>query len=169
MSVQFRYAGPDDAALLAELGARSFAETFGHLYTPEDLSAFLANHSEGRWLGELADPAYSVRIGEAKGRAVAYAKLTPPELPFEQQGRAIELKQFYVLKDWHGSGAAHDLMLWVLDEAKRRAAEDLYLSVFTNNERAQRFYARYGFEEVGRWKFMVGGHADEDIIMRKAL
>ena len=169
MSIHFRAAVPADAAALAELGARSFTETFGHLYTPENLAAFLKGHSEEKWRSELADPAYAVRIGEADGRAVAYAKLTPPGLPFEPQGEAIELKQFYVLKDWQGSGAAHHLMQWVLDEAKRRGAQDLYLSVFTENARAQRFYARYGFEEVGRWKFMVGSHADEDIIMRKAL
>lgn len=169
MSIHFRDAVAADAAVLAELGERSFTETFGHLYTPDNLAAFLANHSEERWREELDDRAYAVRIGEADGRAVAYAKLTPPGLPFEPQGKAIELKQFYVLRDWHGSGAAHQLMQWVVDEAKRRGAQDLYLSVFTGNARAQRFYARYGFEEVGRWKFMVGSHADEDVIMRRAL
>jgi len=169
MTVAFRDATAADAAALAGLGTRSFTETFGHLYTPENLQKFLASHSEERWREDLADPACAVCIGEADGRAVAYAKLTPPGLPFEPQGDAIELKQFYALKDWHGTGAAQMLMAWVLDEARRRGAGDIYLSVFTENARAQRFYARFGFEEVGRWKFMVGSHADEDIIMRLAL
>jgi ribosomal protein S18 acetylase RimI-like enzyme len=169
MSIAFREATPADAAALAELGARSFTETFGHLYTPENLAAFLVNHSDERWESELSDPACAVRVGEAGSEVVAYAKLTPPGLPFEPQGEAIELKQFYVLSDWHGTGVAGELMAWVLDEARRRGAEAIYLSVFTENPRAQRFYARYGFEEVGRWKFMVGSHADEDIVMRKAL
>ena len=30
-------------------------------------------------------------------------------------------------------------------------------------------YERYGFEAVGRYDFMVGTHADEDIIMRLRL
>ena len=54
-------------------------------------------------------------------------------------------------------------------EARRRGARALYLSVFIDNHRAQRFYARYGFEAVGRYDFMVGTHADEDIIMRLKL
>jgi ribosomal protein S18 acetylase RimI-like enzyme len=169
LTILLRNAGPGDAPALAELGSRSFKETFGHRYTPDNLAAFLNNHREEQWRSELADPACSVCIGEVDGQAVAYAKLTPPGLPFEPQGRPIELKQFYVLKDWQGSGAAQQLMDWVLDEARRRGAEELYLSVFTENQRAQRFYARYGFEEVGRWAFMVGTHADEDIIMRRAL
>ena len=46
------------------------------------------------------------------------------------------------------------------------ASEHLYLSVFTDNHRARRFYSRYGFIEEGPYQFMVGNHADEDIVMR---
>ena len=169
MTVLFRDAAPHDAKALAALGVRTFTETFGQLYTPENLSAFLANHSEQRWREELCDPSFSVRIGEADGKAVAYAKLGPPTLPFEPQGKPIELRQFYVLNDWQGSGASRELMDWVIAEAICRGGEDLYLSVFIDNHRARRFYDRYGFEAVGRYDFMVGSHADEDIVMRKQL
>ena len=74
-----------------------------------------------------------------------------------------------MLKPWQGAGLAPAMMDWVIAEARRRGAEELYLSVFADNHRAQRFYARYGFEAVGRYDFMVGTHADEDIIMRLAL
>jgi ribosomal protein S18 acetylase RimI-like enzyme len=169
MIPEFRNAGPNDAEALAELGRRSFTETFGLLYTAEDLSAFLATHSAESWAQELADPAFAIRIGEVDGKAMAYAKLGPPKLPFEPRGEAVELRQFYVLSDWHGSGAASELMRWVLDEARRRGGDDLYLSVFVDNARAQAFYAKYGFVEEGRYAFMVGTHADEDIVMRLAL
>lgn len=169
MTLRFRDAGPDDAAALARLGEASFTETFGHLYSPENLRAFLTNHSQARWRDELTDPAFAIRIGEADGLAVAYAKLGPPSLPFEPKGLPIELRQFYLLKDWQGTGAAGELMQWVFDEAARRAADELYLSVFVDNHRARRFYERHGFEAVGRYDFMVGSHADEDIVMRRAL
>ena len=167
--LSWRIAGPDDAAEVAAIGRLSFTETFGHLYTPENLAAFLTNHDEAHWRRELSDPGFLVRLGEADGRAAAYAKLGPPSLPFEVKGPTIELRQFYVLKPWHGSGAAQELMAWVLDEARRRGAEEIYLSVFIDNQRARRFYERYGFEPVGRYDFMVGTHADEDLIMRLRL
>lgn len=169
MAIVFRTAGPNDAEALAELGARSFTETFGHLYTPENLAAFLAGHSPERWRTELCDPAFAVRLGEADGTAVAYAKVGPPSLPFEPRGKPIELRQFYVLKPWQGSGAARELMQWALDEAHRRGADEIYLSVFIDNHRARRFYEGYGFLAVGRYDFMVGSHADEDIVMRLGL
>ena len=167
--VLWRPAGPDDAPALAALGRRSFTETFGHLYTPENLAAFLAGHDVGKWREELADPAFAVRLGEAGGEPAAYAKLAPPSLPVEVKATAIELRQFYVLKPWHGTGVAADLMAWVIDEARTRGAAELYLSVFIDNARARRFYERYGFEYVGTYAFMVGTHADEDLIMRLKL
>jgi len=167
--IVWRDATLEDAVLLGAIGRQSFTETFGHLYTPENLAVFLDNHSEANWRGELADPEFAVRLGFVDGVNAAYAKLGPPKLPFEAQGPTIELKQFYVLKPWHGAGLAGEMMAWVLAEAQRRGARAIHLSVFTENVRAQRFYARYGFLEVGRYAFMVGSHADEDIIMRLAL
>lgn len=165
----YRDATADDAPLMARLGPETFTETFGHLYTPENLAAFLLNHSVENWTAELTDPRFTVRIAEQDGEAVGFAKLGPPSLPFEVTGPTVELRQFYVLKPWQGTGVARALMDWVLEEARRRRAEQLFLSVFTDNIRAQRFYARYGFEPVGTYAFMVGTHADEDIIMRAQL
>jgi len=166
-AVTYRTAGVADAPLLAALGARTFTETFGHLYKPEDLALFLLNHSEECWAKELADPTFIVRLAEADGAAIAYAKLGPPSLPFEPSPRrAIELRQFYVLDGWHGTGIAQEIMAWALTEARARGAQDIYLSVFVDNPRARRFYERHGFEIVGKYAFMVGSHADDDHVMR---
>ena len=164
--MHFRDAKPEDAPALARLGARSFFETFGHLYDPADLALFLQNHAVAEWSQQLADPGFAIRVGEDGGQLAAYAKLGPPSLPFEPRGRSIELRQFYVLKPWQGAGVSKALMGWVLEESRLRGAEHLYLSVFTDNRRARRFYSRYGFVEEGPYKFMVGNHADEDIVMR---
>ncbi len=167
--IRYRTAKPTDAFNLAALGRETFVETFGHLYTPENLAAFLENHAEARWAEELADPAITVRVAEAGDCLAAYAKLGPPTLPFEPRGPSIELRQFYVLKPWHGTGIARDLMRWTIEEARSRGADDLYLSVFVDNHRARRFYERYGFEFVAPYAFMVGTHADEDHILRLSL
>jgi GNAT superfamily N-acetyltransferase len=164
--IAYRRAGDDDAEALAALGRASFIETFGHLYAPENLAAFLETHSPQGWRGELADSAFAVRLAQEDGKPVAYAKIGPPSLPFTVTGPTVELRQFYVLQPWHGAGVARELMAWVLAEARARGAAQLYLSVFVDNHRARRFYARYGFREVGTYHFMVGSHADDDIVMR---
>ena len=169
MSVSYRTATAADATALAELGARTFTHTFGHLYQPNDLELFLQNHSPENWDKELNDPAFETCVAEHDGRLVGYIKLGPPHLPFEPRGEAVELRQLYVVEEMKGQGVADELMRWVIDRARDQCADYLYLSVFTDNHRARRFYEKYGFEPEGTYAFMVGTHADEDIVMRLKL
>ena len=169
MSVDYRKATAEDAEALAELGSRTFTDTFGHLYQQNDLEIFLQNHSPENWEKELNDPAFEVRVAEHDGQLVGYAKLGPPHLPFEPRGEAAELRQLYVVEQMKGQGVADALIRWVIGRARDKRADHLYLSVFTDNHRARRFYEKYGFEPEGTYAFMVGTHADEDIVMRLAL
>ena len=169
MTVTYRDATGADAAALDRIFTISFVDTFGHIYKPEDLSAFLSSFGVADWERQLGDPVFACRIAEVDGEPAGYIKLGPVKIPVETVLPAMLLDQLYVLKEYHGAGIARELMDWGLAEAKRRGAERLYLTVFTENHRARTFYDRYGFEAVGRYDFMVGNHADEDIIMVKAL
>ena len=169
MSVEYRRATAADAEALADLGARTFTHTFGHLYEPDDLEIFLQNHSPENWGKDLNDPAFEIRVAESGGQLVGYVKLGPPHLPFEPRGEAAELRQLYVVEEMKGQGVAQALMEWVIGRARDSRADYLYLSVFTENHRARRFYEKYGFEPEGTYAFMVGNHADEDIVMRLKL
>jgi GNAT superfamily N-acetyltransferase len=169
MTITYRDAAVEDAAALGRIFDTVFSGTFGHLYAAEDLDSFFSSFGVADWEAQLGDAAYAFRIAEADGEPVAYVKLGPMKLPIETNRPAVLLDQFYVLQAHHGAGIAQTLMDWALDEARRRAAEELYLTVFIDNHRARRFYERYAFEPVGSYAFMVGSHADEDVIMRKAL
>ncbi len=169
MNANYRDATLADAAALCQLFDTIFRDTFGHLYRPEDLEAFLSTAGVAEWRRQLADPVFSCRVAEVDGAMAGYAKLGHLKLPVEDDSPALLLDQFYILKPYHGVGISHALMDWTLGEARRRGAERLYLTVYVDNHRARRFYDRYGFEAAGRYDFMVGQHADEDIIMRKSL
>jgi ribosomal protein S18 acetylase RimI-like enzyme len=169
MTATYRDAVPEDAAAIDSIFETSFFDTFGHLYKPEDLETFMSSFGVEDWEQQLRDPAFAIRVAEVEEQPVGYLKLGPMKLPFTPTGPAILLDQLYILKGHHGTGIAHALMDWALDEAKKRGAREMYLTVYTDNHRAKRFYDRYGFEAVGRYDFMVGNHADEDIIMRKRI
>lgn len=164
-----RDATPSDAATLDRIFETTFCDAFGHLYSAEDLNAFLSGFGVADWEAELRNDAYAFCIGEADRVSVGYVKLGPLKLPVATHRPAMLIDQFYVLKEHHGSGIAPALMDWALNEGRRRGADELYLTVFVENHRARRFYERYGFEAVGRYAFMVGNHADDDIIMKKVL
>lgn len=163
---------PADGPALGDMARRSFTETFGHLYDPADLSSFL-DTAFGRETGlpaQIADPALRIRCARADGEIIGFCKLGPPSLPMpDPHPEAMELRQLYILNAWHGRGVAQEMMAWALDQARAAGAPEMYLSVFIDNHRAQRFYARYGFVDVGPYVFMVGNHADEDRLYRLKL
>lgn len=167
--MNFRDARSADLGAIDHVFRTSFCDTFAHLYSAEDLSSFLSKFTAEAWLSELDDPRFHFRLALDGERIVGFVKLGPSALPIDAGARAIELRQLYVLKAYHGSGLARPLMDWALEKARLSGAHQIYLTVYVDNHRAKRLYELYGFEAVGRYDFMVGNHADEDIIMRKAL
>jgi ribosomal protein S18 acetylase RimI-like enzyme len=169
MTVTYRDATPDDLAAVDALFRASFVATFGDLYAAEDLAAFLDGFTPEAWRGELASGGHAIRLAEQEGELIGFAKVADPTLPVTPAGKALELRQLYLAESAKGSGVAATLMDWVFAEGRRRGCGELFLSVYVDNHRARRFYERYGFEDVGPYRFMVGNHADEDRLMRLAL
>lgn len=171
VNFELRTPSAADAAALAAMADESFVETFGSLYDPADLRQFLEERGGAQgFAARIADPAETIRYVAEEGRPVAFIALGPLKLPVDRpEAGAVELQQLYVLKPWQGSGIAHRLMAFAIAHAKSRGAPAIYLSVFSENVRAQRFYARYGFCEVGRYGFRVGKQIDDDRIWRLGL
>lgn len=169
MSIAFRDGRPGDGAVLSKLFCESFAATFGHLYSKEDLAAFLCDKEASAFERELADPDFAFRLAYDGDVLAGYAKLGPNDVPGDTPPATLLLHQFYVLAPWQGTQVAPGLMAWTIDEARRRGAAHCQLTVFVDNHRARRFYEKRGFAEVGRYTFMVGNHEDDDRILRLAL
>lgn len=170
MTIEYRDATTDDGALLGGIARATFIETFGDLYSLDDLSHFLAEGSDAAYTAELADPDLEVRFATTKGVAIGFCKVGSLKLPAEGASpRAMELRQLYVYRPWQGSGAGIALTQWAIERARARGADELWLSVYTENRRARRFYERHGFVEIAPYRFMVGNQADEDILCRLRL
>lgn len=170
--IQLRPALAADTDALAELGARSFTAKFGHLYRPEDLAAFLAeSHSPAKVAKEIADPAMRVMLAEEAGNLKGFCKLVMAcGWPAHARGeRAIELKQLYTDPAETGRGIGAALMDWAMTEARRFGADEMQLSVYSENVEAQKFYRRHGFGKVADIHFMVGAQRDEEFLFARML
>ena len=160
-----------DAALLADLGARTFSETFSAANRPEDMGAYLANSfSREQQATELADTRVTFLIVEINGTAVGYAMLRSGETPKEVSGEnPIELVRFYVSQEWHGRGIGESLMQRCLEETRRRDYQTLWLGVWERNSRARAFYRKWKFYDVGEHIFQLGNDLQNDILMERNL
>lgn len=169
MAITLRRADIDDAATLSALAAHTFTETFGHLYPPEDLAAFLAEaYAIDRQRTILAHPGYAVWLLEHEGRTIGHAAAGPCGLPHPQVERGDgEIKRLYLVRDYQGDGNGTRMMTAAMDWLLRDGPRTLWVGVWSENVGAQRFYARHGFGKVGEYLFPVGNTHDREFILRR--
>ncbi len=168
--ISYRTPTLNDAQALADLGCETFVHTFGHLYSTENLNSFLEQvYSLSALQTDLANPLRLFRVAEADGQMIGYCKLGLVNgFPGPFAGRRVmELKQLYIREACKGAGVADSLMRWALEQAQ--GYDDMVLSVYSDNLRAQRFYHRFGFVKYMDYYFMVGNHRDEEFLYRLQL
>ena len=171
MTATVRLATQDDAALLHEIAAATFALACPPGTTAEAVAEFVAAHlSEARFAGYLADDTRDLLLVEADGAAVGYTMLIaaepsdPDVVPLLTVRPTAELSKFYLLAGAHGTGAAAVLMQATLERARHRGAAAVWLGVNQHNSRANRFYEKSGFATVGTKRFLVGGKWEDDFV-----
>ena len=169
--LHIRRATLSDAPLIASLGADTFVTSFGAQNTPENLAKHLATaFGVEIQTRELADAAITYLIAEQNGRTAGYAQVREGEAPSCVTGaRPVEVRRFYVLPDFHGTGMAQALMNACAREARQRSGRTLWLGVWDQNPRAIRFYTKWGFEDVGGQTFMLGDDPQQDRVLARSL
>ena len=158
------------AALSESVFVATFVDGFGLPYSAQDLAGFLEQaHSRTAFLKMLADPVQKLWVAESTtGQALGYAAAGPCRLPHPDVAIGdAEIKRLYLRADAHGTGLAGRMMEVALKGIDPAGTRTVWLGVWSGNDRAQRFYARYGFEKAGEYDFKVGATVDREFIMRR--
>ena len=79
----------------------------------------------------------------------------------------VKLSRFYVDPDWHGAGIAQKLMQRTFEIVHELGWSALWLTVNQENDRANRFYQKWGFEIVGEADFVLGGSVQRDYVRER--
>jgi diamine N-acetyltransferase len=165
----YRDAVAADAETLAAFARDTWVATFGHLYPPHDLRAYLtAKYGADIQRREIADGGTRYVLAFDEAGLVGYCMMGALEMPVDDPN-GLELHRLYLHQRAKGAGVADALLEEAIAWARGKGASALYLSVWENNERAQRFYRRFGFEDHSEWDFMVGETADRDLIWKLTL
>lgn len=194
-----RRATPADADALSDLSRTCFTQTFGHLYDPSDLEAFLDEaYSPTVLRAELNDPERATWLlfdepvdeagatlssadypgtpepgDEAPASSISqapigYVTACPAHLPHPDVAPGDgEVQRLYILQGYQGGGRGTLLLNTALEWLERGGPRTIWIGVWSENYGAQRFYARHGFGIVGDYSFMVGDHADHELITRR--
>lgn len=161
----------NDAASLSELCRETFIESFGHCYSEENLNAYLDSaYTEALQKQEIEDPKVTLLLAYCNDELAGFVKFGRNKLPVTPDSNDIvEIHRMYVLKKFQGNKIGELLMLDALEAANKQGIREVYLGVWQENPRAQKFYGRFGFEEFACYHFNVGEQTDRENIMRLIL
>jgi GNAT superfamily N-acetyltransferase len=168
---RIRYGTTGDTAMLSELGAKTFFDTFAKDNTPENMALHLKqSFSPEIQLAELSAPEHVFLIAEGENTPIGYAQLILGSHDPSLQGtRPLEIRRIYAAREYIGRGIGKLLMEASIREAKQRGCDCIWLGVWEKNPRAIEFYKRWGFKETGTKIFVVGTDPQRDFIMELVL
>ncbi|MEG8037043.1 GNAT family N-acetyltransferase [Sphingomonas sp. LR61] len=150
-----------DAEAIGLFQMRAWEQTYRGVVPDSFLDARAAQPGTGRWAERIRGGSRRVFVAEsASGRLLGVASTTHSSearhgLP------ALELSTLYVDQGSHGTGLASNLLQAAISE------DDAHLLVFSFNLRAQRFYAKHGFERIGRRQLDPGTGLNEERWIRQ--
>jgi len=170
-----RRAGTADVAALAALATRTFVHAFGADNDPRNIERYVATSFSQRRIAEEV-------AAEGSTVLLAYDDAVEPDVPIGysrlQSGsaadgvngtRPVQLVRIYVEPAMVGRGYGSALLRACLDEAATGGSDVIWLGVWERNDRARRFYERWGFRRVGRHDFVLGDEVQTDDVLARGL
>jgi ribosomal protein S18 acetylase RimI-like enzyme len=154
----------------------TFAEGFSIPYPELDLAIyFRSSASPESFANNLNDPNQAIWVIEDKtnGELIAFAmagactadNISYPDVCSNKDGA---IHRLYVRRDRQSRGFGRKLMYvmlpWLEEHYPKRP---IWLTVWSKNFKAQRFYRHYGFNKVDQFYFRVGEWKDFEFIMKR--
>ncbi len=173
MHINIRHSALKDAKALSDLSYATFRDAFAShpKNAPDDLAHYMRQaFSLEQITEELADKKNLFLLAEIEGELAGYAKLIFDSIePGIAANKLVELSRLYSHQKFLGKGVGQTLMDACFERAKEAGCDLMWLGVWEYNPRAQRFYEKNGFYEVGNHTFQLGSDPQTDLLMQVEL
>jgi diamine N-acetyltransferase len=162
-----RFASPEDAETLVEVGKKTFRDTFAADNTVENMTSYLDKTFTIDQISKDLQDVNCIYILLHHGERVAgYAKLRK-DVPGLSDLANIEIERLYACKEYLGKKAGKALMQTCVKVAVNLGCKAIRLGVWEHNTRAISFYERWGFKKIGAHPFLLGSDLQTDLVMEK--
>jgi GNAT superfamily N-acetyltransferase len=169
--IGIRFANTTDITILANIGSKTFYETFADTNTKEDMDKYLLEtFTIDKIKGEVENKYTKFLLAVCKNEIVGYAKLREDRNGAHfKETDAIEIERIYVLKSHLNKQVGAALMSFSIDFAEKNNFKIIWLGVWERNSKAINFYERWGFEKFGSHIFVLGDDEQTDWLMKKEI
>lgn len=148
------------AEILAEIGRQTFIESHGHSASSADIAAYVnEKYTADVFRQELENTGHLYHTIYYGQQAAGYSKIIMncghENIAFSN---ITKLERLYLLKDYYDLKLGLQLMEYNIRLSKENNQKGIWLFVWKENDRALRFYQKYGFQIVGSHDFRISVH-----------
>lgn len=163
-----RKATIDDAESIAVIGKQTFYEAHIHSSPKEELELYLIEKFNIEEIKkELLNAKNTFHLIFSQDQLAGYSKIIyncpPPQLPDSKD--PCKLERIYILKSFYDKKIGLKLFQHNKELAIQNQQSGIWLTVWTENERAILFYEKLGFKTIGEVMFKVGNQYNPNFVM----
>ena len=172
MHISIRTATTKDAALIADLSRETFYNAFAPANTKEDMDKFMSEvFTREKLIAELDLPDNIFLLAYTGDEVAGYVRLRDKNIPeiALNTNNVIEIARIYTVSSATNKGTGTALMTHCIEIARKKQRQYIWLGVWEKNEKAIRFYKRFGFKKFGEHDFILGDDLQTDWLMTLSL
>jgi diamine N-acetyltransferase len=158
----------EDVEVLLDISIRTFVESYAAGNTAENMQKYIAEvYTIEKIQAELENIDSQYYFAAYKNDIVGYIKTNTNNAQTElQDAESLEIERLYVLKEYQGKNIGQYLFDQSIIIAKDKQLQYIWLGVWDQNPRAQKFYERNGMIAFDKHIFKVGDDKQTDIMLR---
>ncbi|AIZ40227.1 GNAT family N-acetyltransferase [Cellulophaga baltica] len=147
----------EDSRLLSEIGKEAFLQAHGKSAPEKDIEAFTAKYyTETAFYKELNNPDNIYYLIYSNDHLAGYSKIAFNQThPNISEKNITKLDRIYLLQEFHGQNLGTALFNHNVALSKKENQLGIWLYVWTENEKALRFYKKSGFKIVGSHDYQI--------------
>jgi GNAT superfamily N-acetyltransferase len=158
------------AVALEKISVDTFRETFSSQNTKADMDQFLKEYFNlGAIKTELSDKDTDYYMAFLDDQLSGYVKIRKASHSDFKDLKGLEIARLYVYETYQNKKTGASLMQFVLDHARSKGYEVIWLGVWEHNPKAIKFYGQWGFNVFGQHIFRLGTDDQNDLLMCKYL
>ena len=161
----------DQLDILLAFSKKTFYDFFAQLNEPANMEAYSAvAFAPENMQRQLANPDSHFYFAMIGNEIAGYLKLNFNDAQTEYKDKnALEVERIYVSAEHHGKKFGKELLNFVVEMAKEKRFNYVWLGVWEHNEKAIGFYKHSGFEFCGTHEFLLGDERQTDLLMKKVI
>lgn len=168
--IELRPAVPADALCLGVLGTQVYLDNYAtEGVRPALARDVLAAFSTATMQAVLRRPGTQVVVAERGAHLIGFAQISlGTAQSLVQARRPAELDRLYVQEPFTARGVGSLLIGQAESLAAAAGADVMWLSLWVHNQRAQRFYAKHHYQDLGATWYVIENEKHQNRVLAKS-